>query len=78
MLRGWKSTRARGAEAGALCSYVGPNFSSAEGDEYVGPNFSSANPDPVDAAELADAATDAAAPPISDFNTLRRDGRSDM
>jgi hypothetical protein len=67
MLFGWNSVSASGAGGGALCAGATPAALEALASLSEG--------------ALADARAEAAtvaAPVISDFNTLRRDGRSDM
>jgi hypothetical protein len=77
MLFGWKSTSASGVDGGALCAGATPPAAA------LGALASFAEGALASLAEgaLADARAEAAtvaAPVISDFNTLRRDGRSDM
>jgi hypothetical protein len=70
MLFGWKSLRARAPDWGALCAEgTGGALRSADLASLAGV-----------AEALVDARAEAAiaAPVINDFNTLRRDGRSDM
>jgi hypothetical protein len=69
MLFGWNSVRASGAGGGALCAGATPPAAA------LGALASLAEEALADA--RAEAAT-VAAPVINDFNTLRRDGRSDI
>jgi hypothetical protein len=69
MLFGWKSTSASGVDGGALCAGATPPAAA------LGALASLAEGALADA--RAEAAT-VAAPVINDFNTLRRDGRSDI